>query len=392
MASYQHREGMARRGFLRVAGIAGAASLAAAACTPTAAPAPASPSQPVSPTKAAWENEWDKLAAAAKQEGKLVILYTAATGFREAPQAFGKEFGIEVEAVAGGSSAAMWIPKIRQERAAGIYSFDVATVPPNSAISQLGPEGAWESVRSALFRPDILDDKVWTDSFDERFMDKNKQTAFAWEYNVYHSVWVDTDVVKPGEITTAADLLAPKWKGKIISADVRTGSIFIPVASLRLAGKDAVIKPLLADQEPTYTRDSRALAEGVVRKRFPIGFGIQAIYLKEYLDQGVANHVKHLDIPELDYIPSYSVFLFNRAPHPNAAKLFLNWFLTKEGQTTYAKTLPTNSARKDVNVFDPSGAGTPGKKYFISGREQNSELIDSSRKIATDAVGIQNVS
>ncbi|MEK7214600.1 MAG: hypothetical protein AAB289_03300, partial [Chloroflexota bacterium] len=232
MAAYPHPETVSRRGFLGAAGIAGGAGLAAVACAPTAAPVVAPPSSQPAVTNEPWKDQWDKLVVAAKKEGKVVLLYTAASGFREGAEAFSKEFGIEVEAVAGGASAALWIPKIRQERAAGVFSYDVATVPPNSAISQLGPEGVWQSVRSAIFRPDVLDDKVWVDSFDERFMDKAKQIGFAWEYNVYHSVWIDTDVVRPGEITKAEDLLAPRWKGMIISADVRTGSIFIPVAGL----------------------------------------------------------------------------------------------------------------------------------------------------------------
>ena len=33
-----------------------------------------------------------------------------------------------------------------------------------------------------------------------------------------------------------------------------------------------------------------------------------------------------------------TVALVNRAPHPNAAKVFLNWFLSREGQSDFQKT------------------------------------------------------
>ena len=30
-----------------------------------------------------------------------------------------------------------------------------------------------------------------------------------------------------------------------------------------------------------------------------------------------------------------SLALFNKAPHPNAAKVYINWLLSKEGQTVF---------------------------------------------------------
>jgi iron(III) transport system substrate-binding protein len=45
-----------------------------------------------------------------------------------------------------------------------------------------------------------------------------------------------------------------------------------------------------------------------------------------------------------------AVALFNRAPHPNAAKVFINWLLSKEGQTVFAQAQGYVSARADVPV------------------------------------------
>jgi ABC-type Fe3+ transport system substrate-binding protein len=42
------------------------------------------------------------------------------------------------------------------------------------------------------------------------------------------------------------------------------------------------------------------------------------------------------------------VALFNRAPHPNAAKVYLNWLLSREGQTTFARGVGYVSSRVDV--------------------------------------------
>ena len=42
------------------------------------------------------------------------------------------------------------------------------------------------------------------------------------------------------------------------------------------------------------------------------------------------------------------IALMNRAPQPNAAVVFLNWFLSRDGQTTWSKALDLQSRRVDV--------------------------------------------
>ena len=47
------------------------------------------------------------------------------------------------------------------------------------------------------------------------------------------------------------------------------------------------------------------------------------------------------------------ITLANRAPHPNAAKVMINWFLSREGQTAVQKGVPNdpgaNSLREDIS-------------------------------------------
>ncbi len=60
--------------------------------------------------------------------------------------------------------------------------------------------------------------------------------------------------------------------------------------------------------------------------------------------------------------------LVNKAPHPNAAKLFLNWIAMKEGSEVYNKSQVTVSNRTDVNnEWVPDYMlPTPGVDYFDS--------------------------
>ena len=67
-----------------------------------------------------------------------------------------------------------------------------------------------------------------------------------------------------------------------------------------------------------------------------------------------------------------SIALFKNAPHPNAAKLFLNWLLTKEGQTFYTQAYGQPSARLDVPTDGilPETIPQPGVKYIMGDDEE----------------------
>jgi len=378
---------ISRRGFLAAAGAVGAAACAPAAVPPPGAAPPAAPGS----AKAPWEQEWDRLIAAAKQEGKVSVFTLTGTGYRKALDAFESAFGITVEHQAE-ASASIWVPKMQKEREAGVYSFDVVVVPPNSALLRLKPQGAWDPIRPALFRPDVTDDKAWRDGFDGQFMDVDKQLAFSYEYDVNHAISIDTNQVQPDEIKTVKDLLNPKWKGRMMFSDVRVGSTYLAMTAIRdqFPDGDAMVRTLLVDQQPVFVRDARQRAEAVVRGTFPVVLGAAPAALKEFRDAGVAGHVKYLDIPEIDIIFNYSVFLYNKAPHPNARKLFANWLLTKEGQTVWCKNVPTNSARVDVEVFNHDGAPSPGRKYYASGQESTYAKQADTQKHINGLVGITN--
>ncbi len=66
-----------------------------------------------------------------------------------------------------------------------------------------------------------------------------------------------------------------------------------------------------------------------------------------------------------------TVALVKNAPHPNAARVFINWLLTKEGQTLYSRGYGSASRRLDVpNEGDPLKIPQPGMKYFNSEEEE----------------------
>jgi len=109
----------------------------------------------------------------------------------------------------------------------------------------------------------------------------------------------------------------------------------------------------------------------LVRGRFPVALGVRPKALQEFWVQGLGGNVAFLVLPDADFAATTPLLLFDRAPHPAAAKLLANWILTREEQTILTSSLPTNSARTDVEPFAPEGIGTDGKTYYEPDREAN---------------------
>lgn len=337
---------MNRRTFLQ----ASAAALASA-CAPQA---PSPESSGAAPTGASWEREWNDLVAAAKREGKVAVNTFVGESFRKPLEEFEKAFpGITVEHSTFGTGS-IFAPKAIQEREAGIYTWDVNHVAPSTSLSTLLRAGAWDPVKDYIFpRPDVVDDPAWIGGYDWGFVGPERKYQFVYAWAKRLPFWVDTRQVQEGEIKTVRDLLNPKWRGKIMMADVRTGDSFVPLTGIRLKLGDDVIKQLVVDQQPAFSRDYRQMAEAMVRGTYAICNGIRLPVLQEFLEQGLGRNLKNITVEEAIDIQIDHLNVFNKAPHPNAAKLYVTWLLTKEGQSAWqqAQTL-RNSRRRDVPVFD----------------------------------------
>ncbi len=382
---------ISRRHFVRVGGLTGAAAVLAA-CAPAAAPAQpaapaAAPAQPAAPEMAPWEKEWEQLVEAANKEGTLALVTTIGDTFRKAVAGFEEAFPkITVEHTSLNASA--FAPRVTQERDGSIYNYDAITSTYGTVPLVLIPAGVMDPIRPILFRGDILDDSIWQDGFEAGFLDNDKKWSYAGFSQVHTAVSVNTDLVKEGEIKGFDDLLNPKWKGQIIGGDPRTyGGGWWPGTALRLTRGDDACKKLWIDQEMTFSRDARQMMDFLIKGRKAIGIGaVSDTILATFLEEGVGKNLKKIPIDELDNLNHGSnvLYYFNRAPHPNAAKLFLNWILTKEGAEIWSEHAKTNSRRKDVAPAVPALAITPGRKLTVMDREVLKPEWTKTRNLAKE--------
>jgi iron(III) transport system substrate-binding protein len=355
-----------RRDFLRTAMLGGAV-----AALPRAA------------TAAAIPPEWPPIVAAAKKEGAVVVNTFPGDGFARALRAFSQAYP-EIKLEHTQLHSQNFAPRILQERQANLFTWDVTTIPTSTALQVLRPAGVWDPVRPAITLPEVKDDAGWEGGYERGFsLVKDRALTYGFVANRGGGITVNTDLVKD-EVRGLVDLLNPRWKGKLLLPDVRVmGDAFWPMTAARLSLGDDIIKRLYVEQEPVLSRDTRQMAEFMVRGRYPLGLGINPLLLGQFQRQGLGKNLKLLHFPEIDTINfSSTLWLVNRAPHPHAAKVFVNWLLTREAQVQWARETETNSRRAGVEPGNPQLVVPRGAKFYQVDAEENLPEVVKTQDIA----------
>jgi iron(III) transport system substrate-binding protein len=328
--------------------------------------------------------EWRELLAAARKDGKVVVNTFPGDGYKRALKAFTQAFP-DIKLEHTGLHSQDFAPRILQERKAGLFTWDVATIPTSTALQVLRPAGVWDPVRPALVLPEVLDDTGWDGGFERGFAAvKDRALTYGFVASRGVGLAVNTDLVKDAPLKSLTDLLDPRWKGKLLLPDVRVmGDAFWPMTSARLQLGDDVIKRLYVDQEPVLSRDTRQIAEFMVRGRYPIALAVNPLLLAQFQKQGLGKNVKLMHLPEIDVVSfSSTLWLVNRAPHPNAARLFANWLLTKDAQGHWAREVEQNSRRVGVDPGNPHLLPPKGARLFQVDAEENLPEVVKTQDIA----------
>jgi iron(III) transport system substrate-binding protein len=278
----------------------------AAASRPAAAQAPA-------------EAEWKAVVDAAKKEGKVVV-YSGAVGSPTTPKigaAFEAKYGIRMELLEARASELR--ERIRTEQAAGRVLGDVSHNGSTTTALQLAegtfqPHGALPSAKKPV-APFAADD------------------VRVPIYVIPYGLLINTDMVKPAEEPKSwKDVLDPRWKGKILADDMRAlggGAVFFMVAHQKF-GRDFHDK--LALQHPHMNRELRGNYRRIARGEYPLYLPFT---LPDILDlKGLP--VKHIIPTEGAPYVRFDGAIFKGAPHPNAARLLVDFFMSDEVQTIFA--------------------------------------------------------
>jgi len=292
--------------------------------------------------------DWERTVAAAKKEGKVVVSVPVSAELRRGiEKVFKQRFGIEAELNVGRAAAVTG--KIQQESKSGVPYFDVHMGGSESMITGLLSEGILAPLEPAMILKEIKDPSNWWGG--HIWLDNAKRYIYASQAYQVELIWCNTDYVKPEEIRSLNDLLNPKWSGKIGYLDPRTPGAGSSMWSflLKLKGEEYLKK--LAGQKLFLSRDQRVLAESLARGKIALVAGLSYYSFLPFAKAGLP--VKSVSTPRDEiYVSggSGNVAIIKAAPHPNATKVFINWFLGPEGQETYSRAMGQATRRLDVDT------------------------------------------
>ena len=323
--------------------------------------------------KSSWQVVWEKTVTAAKKEGRLNF-YVGRYGTEPLLNEFRKEFP-EIKLVTVNGTGNSLGTRILTELRAGNVVADLFSGGANTNYDILYQGKALDSIKSTLILPEVLDETKWYEG-KHRYTDPEQRHIFVYIANPSSSgFYYNTNLVNPKEFKSYWDLVAPKWKGKYVSQEPTStglgGGLQFMYYHPELGPE--FIKRLFADLQPTLGRDRRQITDWLAQGRYALCVGCRE-----------TNRAKSQGLPvdELDNVDwkeglelttgGGSMSLIKGGPNPNAAKVFVNWFLSRRGQIAlqkyndlYGEDAP-NSRRMDIpkDMLVATNRMIPGKRYF----------------------------
>jgi iron(III) transport system substrate-binding protein len=150
------------------------------------------------------------------------------------------------------------------------------------------------------------------------------------------------------------DLTKPYWKNKLTIDNLEVSGTgynwLITIVNNESLGWKFI--EALGNNKPGLERGHAGMAQKVAAGEYAGAAEMSDFHLKNIRDAAASVPVR--GVWPKEGVPSepWTAGILKRAPHPNAARLFLDFLLSREGQTLYVQTMGWTSARSDVAAPD----------------------------------------
>jgi iron(III) transport system substrate-binding protein len=330
-------------------------------------------------SKPASQVDWEKIVAAAKKEGDVRLWGDQEITHPDIVAAFTKEYPF-IKPVTVSGRVGELMPRIIAERRAGKYLADLYSGGLGGrSFFDFFKVGVLDPIKSLVILPDVVDGSKWLNG-EHYYADSEKRFVFMYEGSVAGvGLHYNTSLVDLKEFTSHWDLLNSKWKGKILLYErIGVGSPSVVRYYYNAQLGPEFVKRLFTETNVTVSQDRRQSSDWLASGKFPI-----------CIDCGDTDRAKQQGLPvdeftqaslkEASYEISTSgnsgLALINNAPHPHAARVFINWFLSRNGQTVWQAVMntkvmePSDSMRTDIpkDNVSPSARREEGRKYRVTG-------------------------
>ena len=329
-----------------------------------------------------WKSDWEQTVATAKKEGRL-NLYVGRYGQAALLDEFKKDYP-EIKIASVNGTGDQLATKIVAEVRAGKTIADIYSGGPNSSYSLLYRGKILDSIKSAFILPEVVDESKWYGG-KHIFTDSEDQFIFVYiALPGVRGLSYNSNLVNAKEFKSYWDLTNPKWKGKITSQrPTETGlSVNLQFYYYQPELGPEFIKRALGAMDVTFG-DRRTITDWLAVGKFAICHGCRQI--EKASGQGLpVEDFETGDWKEGQPLSTGggSISLIKGAPHPNAARVFINWFLSRKGQTAMQKSndlygeLPPNSRRVDIpkDMLPAENRLVEGRKYLDVARHEFTDM------------------
>jgi iron(III) transport system substrate-binding protein len=344
-----------------------------------------------------WKIEWEKTVEGAKKEGQISV-YGSDTFESFLRAAFQKKYPEIIVNFIGGRAPVVG-PKLITERRAGKYLVDLVLTGPGTPYRMLYKNKALDPIGPALMLPEVLDESKWWHG-KHHYVDSEEKHIFIYEATVQSGdLAYNTQLVKPEEIKSYRDLLHPRWRGKIVAMDPKvSGAVSRGIRFFYFQSElgPKFITRLFGETEITLARDFTQMLDWLATGKFSLAIFVGSAEAAKAASQG---------LPLKEFPPNHfqegaavspfngTLSLVNRAPHPNAAKVLINWLLSREGQIAVQQHLASEgsfreSLREDIpKDIIPSAHRRESKvQYLMISRAADIDGENDALKLANDAL------
>lgn len=329
--------------------------------------------------KSAWRAEWRRTLQAAKKEGAVVIY--GSSSYEELFREFQKKYPeISVKGFfARGRGVAL---RMMAERRGTKYLADLYLNGMTTGYNVLYKAKVVDPIKSAFILPEVVDSSKWWRK-RHHFVDPEGRYLLVFNGQSRVDIAYNTNLVKPKEVKSYWDLLKPKWKGKIVSMDPNQGAAG---TTLRFMYYSPLLGPeflrrLFTETNLTISRDSRQMGDWVASGKYAFSIlnAVSRMDVDKAKMQGLpVDWFGPRELKEGAAITAGSggVALINRAPHPNAAKVAINWLLSREGQMAYQRISAIGAEGADSLRIDISKNVVPQKSRRVDGEQSKYPQTD----------------
>lgn len=334
--------------------------------------------------------EWDNALAAAEKEGQVTIYGPPGIDYQNAIGAFQEAYP-KIKLVYVPGSGTNNAQRLVTERRAGKFLADSFIGGSGTLIEVLFEGNLLDPIPPLLVLPEVKDTSAWYNRM-HTYADAKGQYVFMMQGNVNTNLAAyNTKSTKPEGLKSYWDLVNPKWKGKMVAYDPRARGHIQNVRSIyhnpKLGGE--FFRRFFSEMDVTVSRDQRLMIDWLAQGKFLLSIFSTNNDIRDARKKGLP--VDLIDAADDESYMSGGfghVAVVNKAPHPQAVKVFLNWMLSKEGQLKWQEKSDNNSLRTDIPknmLSDPTAIPKAQGRYMNTSLPQYQD-VDAALKIIGEAI------